>query len=90
MENIMKAIMVVWLCIAVGVILSWRAMDRSVRKKQDRITVITIGIGFVICGIGGALMDPIPWIFGIYIVGVWLCFAATVFFSPSKEERAHE
>ena len=90
MENVMEAIMVVSLCIAVGVMLCRFVTDRSVHKKQDRFTVITIGIGFVIAGMGKALMDPIAWVFILYIVGAWLSYTAAVFSFPSKEEYAHE
>ena len=90
MENVMEEVMVISLCIAVGVMLCRFAKDRSVHKKHDRFTVIAIGIGFVIGGIGKALMDPIPWIFGLYVMGAWLCYTAAVFSFPSKEERAHE
>lgn len=90
METVFEAIMVVSLCAAVGLLLHRFATNKAVHLKLDRFTVITIGIGFIIGGIGKALMDPIPWVFGLYIVGAWLCYTAAVFSFPTKEEKIHE
>ena len=90
MENVMEALMVIFLCIAAGIILCRFASNKSVHKKMDRFTVIMIGIGFILGGTCKALMDPIPWIFGLYVVGAWLCYSAVVFSCPSKEGETHE
>ena len=90
MEIFFEAVMVSAMCVAVGILLCRFAANKSIHLKRDRFTVITMGIGFVFGGICKALIDPIPWILGLYIVGALLCYCAAVFSFPGKEEAAHE
>ena len=90
MEAVMEALMVVCLCAAVGIMLYRFATNRCVHKGLDRLTVATIGIGFIFGGACKTLMDPIPWLFDLYIVGAWLCYSTFIFSLPCKEEQSHE
>ena len=90
MEMFFEAAMVVALCIGVGIQLFRFAAGKSVHIKGDRCTVIAMGVAFLFGGTSKAMMTPIPWIFGLYIVGVWLCYCAAVFSFPGKKGTAHE
>lgn len=90
MEIFFEAVMVSAMCVAVGILLCRFAANKSIHLKRDRFTVITMGIGFAFGGICEALIDPIPCIFGLYIVGALLCYCAAVFSFRGKEEAAHE
>lgn len=90
MEIFFEAVMVSAMCVAVGILLYRFAANKAIHLKRDRFTVITMGIGFAFGGICKTLIDPIPWIFALYIVGALLCYCAAVFSFPGKEEAAHE
>lgn len=90
MDNVMEALMVVSLCIAVGILLYRFTVHKAARKIIDRFTVIAIGGGFILGVARKALMDPIPWVIVMYIVGAWLCYFAVLFSFSGKEGQAHE
>lgn len=90
MENVMEALMVIAMCFAVGIMLYRFAANKGIHRAMDRITVITIGVGFIIGSISKARIYPVPQIFGLYVLGAWLCYIAAIFSFPGKEGQHHE
>ena len=89
MELFLEALMILSLCIAVGIMLYRFAANKTVHRKLDRVTVITMGLGFLAGAICRASEEPVAWTFVLYVIGAYLCYTAALFSFPEKEGK-HE
>lgn len=90
MENFLEAVMVISLCFAVGIMLYGFATNKCVYRRLDRLTVITLGMGFVFGMAESVLSESAAWISSLYLVGIWLCYTAVLFSIPGKGAYNHE
>lgn len=90
METFLEGAMAISLCVAAGIMLYRFAANKCVHRRLDRLTVITIGLGFAF-GVAEKVLDKsAPWIASFYIVGIWLCYTAVLFSFPDKGGCDHE
>ncbi len=90
MENFLEALMVISFCFAVGIMLYRFATNKCVHRRLDRLTVITIGMGFAFGVAEKVLVKSATWVSSLYVVGIWLCYTAVLFSLPDKGGCNHE
>lgn len=79
MGKVFEILMLTCFCAALVVMEIRFAKEKSTRPILERLTVITMGIGFLIGAIAKAISSPADWIIVLYIFGIHLSYSATVF-----------
>lgn len=86
METIFKCIMI--LCICAGLIwelLHLLSSSGQTAAKWERLTMITVCMGFVVGIVWKAMEKPVCWIFALYVIGAMLSYTTAVFSFPEKK-----
>lgn len=86
METIFECIMI--LCICAGLVwelLRFLNSSGQTAAKWERLTMITVCMGFVVGIVWEAMEKPVCGIFALYVIGAMLSYTTAVFSFPEKK-----
>lgn len=85
MGKLFEIVMLLCFCFALAVMEFRFAKGKSTKPTLERLTVITMGVGFLIGAIAKAITSPADWIIVLYIFGIHQSYTATVFSVQSEK-----
>lgn len=89
MEQMLEGTMVAAFCAAMAVVICRLLKKREERTAGERMTLITMGIGFGIGVVNKILAGEQPWMYLLYLLGFMLTYTAVVLTLPDRNACEH-